>query len=78
MYEFCKTIHSKIYLAKSILLNFVNLSPTFCRSLQACILIKKEALAQVFSCKLCEIFRNSILTEHLWTTASADSSLLSK
>ena len=28
------------------------------------------ALAQVFFCDLCEIFKNSFFTEHLWATAS--------
>ena len=28
------------------------------------------ALAQVFFCELCEIFKNSFFTEHLWATAS--------
>ena len=32
--------------------------------------IKKETLAQVFSCKFCEISKNTFFTEHLWTTAS--------
>ena len=32
--------------------------------------IKKETLAQVFSCEFCEIFKNTFFTEHLWTTAS--------
>ena len=27
--------------------------------------IKKETLAQVFSCELCEIFKNTFFTEHL-------------
>ena len=31
--------------------------------------IKKRTLAQVFSCELCEIFKNTFFTEHLWTTA---------
>ena len=30
----------------------------------------KEALAQVFSGEFCEISRNNLFTEHLWTTAS--------
>ena len=38
--------------------------------LKTCNFIKKEALAQVFSCKFCEISKNIIFTEHLWTTAS--------
>ena len=32
--------------------------------------MKKETLAQVFSCELCEISRNTFFTEHLRTTAS--------
>ena len=32
--------------------------------------IKKETLAQVSSCKFCEIFKNAFFTEHLWTTVS--------
>ena len=34
--------------------------------------IKNEALAKVFSCEFCKIFKNSFITEHLWTTASAN------
>ena len=29
-----------------------------------------ETLTQVFSCKFCEISKNTFFTEHLWTTAS--------
>ena len=32
--------------------------------------IKKETLAQVFSCEFCEISKNTFFTEHLWETAS--------
>ena len=32
--------------------------------------IKKETLAQVFSCEFRKIFKNTFFTEHLWTTAS--------
>ena len=32
--------------------------------------IKKENLAQVFSCELCEISKNTFFTEHLRATAS--------
>ena len=38
----------------------------------ACNFIKKEALAQVFSCEFCEIFKNTFFTEHLRTTTSKD------
>ena len=37
---------------------------------QACNFIRTGTLAQVFSCKFCEISENTFFTEHLWTTAS--------
>ena len=37
--------------------------------------LKKETLAQVFSCEFCEISKNTFFTEHLWTTASDISQL---
>ena len=36
----------------------------------ACNFIKKETLAQVFSCEFCEISKNTFFTEHLRATAS--------
>ena len=36
-------------------------------------LLKKEALAQVFSCEFCEISKNIFFTEHLRATASEES-----
>ena len=35
-----------------------------------CNFVKKETLAQVFSCEFCEISKNTFSTENLWTTAS--------
>ena len=35
-----------------------------------CNFIKKETLAQMFSCEFYEISKNTFLTEHLWTTDS--------
>ena len=32
---------------------------------KACNFIKKEALAQVFSCEFCEIFKNTFFYKHL-------------
>ena len=43
---------------------------SFLIKLQACNLIKKETLAQVFACEFCEISKNTFLTEHPWATAS--------
>ena len=37
---------------------------------KACNFIKKETLAQVFSCEFCEISKNTFFTAYLWTTAS--------
>ena len=36
----------------------------------ACNFIKKETLVQMFSCEFCEIPKNRLFTEHLWTTVS--------
>ena len=30
--------------------------------------IKKETLAQMFSCEFCEISKNTFFTEHVWAT----------
>ena len=38
---------------------------------EACNFIKRETLAQVFSCEFCEIFKNTFFTGHLRTTVSA-------
>ena len=32
--------------------------------------IKKETLAELFSCEFCKLSKNTFSTEHLWTTAS--------
>ena len=45
---------------------------SFLIKLQAepCNFIKKETLAQVFSCEFCEFSKNTSFTEHLWATIS--------
>ena len=50
---------------------------SFLIKLQACNLIKKATLAQVFSCEFCEISKNTFFTEPLWTTASFSIIILS-
>ena len=40
------------------------------RGVLYCNFIKKEALAQVFSCEFCEITKNTFFTGHLRATAS--------
>ena len=37
---------------------------------EACNYIKKETVAQLFSCEFCEISMNIVFTEHLWASAS--------
>ena len=39
---------------------------SFLRKPQACNFIKKETLAQVFSCEFCKISKNTFFIEHLW------------
>ena len=43
---------------------------SFLTKLQACNFIKKDALAQEFSCEFCEIFKNTFFTEHFWVSVS--------
>ena len=52
---------------KGVLRNFTKFIG---KHLKASNFIKKEALAQVFSCEFCEISKNTFFTEHLWATAS--------
>ena len=51
--------------------------PLFLIKLQAesCNFIKKEVLAQVFSCEFCEISENTFITEYLQATASESKEL---
>ena len=64
----------EVFCKKGVLRNLTKFTGKhLCQNLffpQACNLIKKETLAQVFSCELCEIFEITFFTEHLWTIAS--------
>ena len=62
---------------KGVLKNFATVTGVLPETLfyyscrpEACNFIKKETRAQVFSCEFGEIFKNTLFTEHLWTTAS--------
>ena len=81
MFEFLYTrnSHRRNSMRKSVLRNFAKFTGKhLCQSLffneiaslRAATLLKKETLAQVFSCEFCEIFKSTIFTEHLWMTAS--------
>ena len=57
----------EVFCKKGILKISQNLQENACAtvSFEACTLIKKENLAQVFSCEYCEILRTSFFIEHL-------------
>ena len=59
---------------KGALINFTKFTGKHLRQSllfnKGCNFIKKETLAQVFSCEFCEISKHTLFTEHLWTTAS--------
>ena len=75
-----RSSHQRCSLKKGVLNNIAKFTRkhlcgtkvSFLIKLQAwtCNFIKKEALAQAFSCEFCDIFKNIFFTEHLWTTAS--------
>ena len=68
--------HRKYSIRKDVPRNFAKFTGKhLCQSLlkfrpQACNFIKKETLAQAFSCKFCEISKNTFFTELLRATAS--------
>ena len=54
-----------------LIMLFKSIGPTCSvKKVYACNFIKKETLAQVFSCVFCEISKNILFTGHLWATAS--------
>ena len=48
----------------------VILRSSYLYSEASCNFMKKETMAQVFSCELCEFSKNNFFTEHLRATAS--------
>ena len=64
----CFKRFTKSHIFQRCLIKFLNFSlHSHCRP-WACNFIKKETLAQVFSCELCEISKNTFFTGHLWAT----------
>ena len=64
--------HRRCSLRKGVLRNFAKfIWKHLCQSYrsEACNFIKKEILAQVFSCEFCEILKSTFYTEYLWATA---------
>ena len=62
----------QVFCEKGVLRNFTKFTGKhLCQSLflnkvAACNFIKKETLAQVFSCEFCEISKTTFFTEYLW------------
>ena len=75
--RFAEAVTQRYSVRKGVLRNFAKFTGKhLCQSLffnevasAACNFIKKETLAQVFSCEFCEISKNNVFTEHLCTTA---------
>ena len=75
--SFYRSSHWRCSVRKVVLRNFAKFTGKhLCQSLLfnnvpgPCNFIKKETLAQVFSCEFCEISKNTFFTEHIWATAS--------
>ena len=80
-----RSSHQRCSIKKGVLREFAKFTGKgLCLSLfliklqEPCNFIKKETLAQVFSCEFCEISRNTFFTEHLWTTGFEESHKVSK
>ena len=74
----CKSTY--LYVILTILLHFKNatLCNTCDKSTATCNFIKKETLAQVFSCEFCEIFKKTFFHRTPQVAASAEYTLSSK
>ena len=68
-----RSSHQRCSMKKGVLRNFTKFTGKHLflrKTSEAYNFIKKETLAQVFSCEFCEIFKNTFFTEDLWMTAS--------
>ena len=74
---FLLSLHIGRQTSKELKRNMNDGTIVFLMSLLIVFFIKKEALAQVFSCEFCEFFKNNFFTEHLRVTAS-ETELLSE
>ena len=71
-FEIDRNSHHRCSVKKIFLENSQNSQENTCArvsfliKLQACHFIRKQTLAQVFSCEFCEFSKNTFFTEHLW------------
>ena len=67
--------HRRCSMEKGVLKYFAKFTRKYlyeshlCNEVDTCNFIKKEQLAQLFSCEFCEISKNTFFTEPLWTNA---------
>ena len=72
----CRSNHWRCFVKKGVLRNFAKFTKKhLCHTpvpsgLRPASFLKKESLAQLFSCEFCEIYKNTFFTEHLRTTTS--------
>ena len=65
----CRSSRQEVFCKKGVLRNFSKLIGSTCATASFSIrlsFIKKETLAQLFSCEFLEIFKNIFFIEHLW------------
>ena len=68
-FVFFRSSHRRYSVRKSVLSNFAKFTRKhLCQSL--IFNIKKETMAEVFSCEFCKISKNTFFTEHLRVAAS--------
>ena len=65
--EISQNSHENTCASQSLFLIKLQALRLSCRSAT---LLKKETLAQFFSCEFCKISKNTFFTEHLWMAAS--------
>ena len=78
VFFFSESSRTEVFCQESVLIYIAKVSRALssqrplrgCFRPESCNFIKKETLAQVFSCEFCEISKNTFLTEHIWTIAS--------
>ena len=70
LFQSLRSSHREMFYKLGVLERFAKFTGRHLCQLSAYNFIKKETLAQVFSCKFCETFKNTLFIEHLWTIAS--------
>ena len=67
--------HRRSSVKNRVIRNFTKFTENICTRVsffaKACNFIKKDTLAQSFSCELCDISKTTFFTEHIWAAASA-------